>query len=70
MCDCGAPISSLSKSLVDKGYLGFYGFVNLPGTIGAAAVNNSGCFGCTISDLVISIIIYNKKTGELVVCKL
>lgn len=65
VCDCGAPIASLSKSLVDKGYLGFYGFVNLPGTIGAAAVNNSGCFGCTISDLVISLIIYNKKTGKL-----
>ena len=65
VCDCGMPIAMLSKSLVKEGYIGFYGFVNLPGTIGAAAVNNSGCFGCTISDLVISLKIYNKKTGKL-----
>ena len=50
-CDTGVNISQLSKQCVEKGYLGFEGLVGLPGTVGAAFVNNSSCFKCSVSKI-------------------
>ena len=55
VCECGTNVSKMARLLSQKGYEGFYGLVNLPGTIGSAVVNNASCFGCSISDLLISI---------------
>lgn len=62
-CNCGVPIASLSKEMVSLGYIGFSGLVNLPGTVGAAIVNNSSCFNCSISDLVESVLVLDMEAG-------
>jgi UDP-N-acetylmuramate dehydrogenase len=53
-CECGVSVKKLAKEMLMKGYAGFYGLVGLPGTVGAAAVNNAGCFSCSISSMLIS----------------
>lgn len=63
VCDCGVPVSKLSRYFVNLGYLGFSGLVNLPGTIAAATVNNSSCFDCSISSLLKEVLFFNQKTG-------
>lgn len=52
ICECGANIASLCKKSVRKGYLGYYGMVNLPGTVGAAVYNNAGCYNCSVLNLI------------------
>ena len=51
-CECGVHVSQLARDMVKRGYKGFEGLVDLPGTIGGAVVNNSGCYGCQVSDLL------------------
>ena len=53
ICDCGVAIAPLARQAIAKGQVGYEGLVNLPGTVGSAAVNNAGCFQCSISDLLI-----------------
>lgn len=52
VCDCGVNISSLSKEMVKKGYIGFEGLTDLPGTVAAAVYGNCGCRGCSVNSLV------------------
>lgn len=52
VCDCGVPVSSLSKTMVSKGYIGFEGLTDLPGTIAAAVYGNCGCRGCSVNALL------------------
>lgn len=51
-CECGVPVSILSKYAVEKGYKGFEGLCDLPGTIASGVYGNCGCFGCTVLELV------------------
>ena len=51
-CECGTSVSQLSRYCVEKGYKGFYGLVNLPGTVAAAVVNNSSCFDCCLAEQI------------------
>ena len=53
LCDAGVNISKLSKYCVERGYSGFEGLVGLPGTVGAAIVNNSSCFDCSVSEILL-----------------
>ena len=53
-CDCGCNVMRLAKEMLAEGYAGFYGLVGLPGTVASAAVNNAGCFRCSISEMLIS----------------
>jgi UDP-N-acetylenolpyruvoylglucosamine reductase len=53
-CDCGCNVMKLAKEMLAEGYAGFYGLVGLPGTVASAAVNNAGCFSCSISEMLIS----------------
>lgn len=64
ICECGVNISSLSKKCVSLGYRGFEGLVDLPGTVGGAIINNSGCYNNTIKDLLLKIEVLNEK-GEI-----
>ena len=52
ICECGVSIANLSRAAIEKGHAGYEGFINLPGTVASAAVNNAGCFKCCISDLL------------------
>ena len=54
ICDCGCNVMKLAKEMLAEGYAGFYGLVGLPGTVASAAVNNAGCFDCSISEMLIS----------------
>ena len=53
-CECGVFVVKLSKDMLAQGYAGFYGLVGLPGTVGAAVVNNASCFDCSLSSMLIS----------------
>jgi len=59
ICDCGCSVIKLAKDCLAQGYAGFYGLVGLPGTVAAAAVNNAGCFRCSISSLLVSADVLN-----------
>lgn len=61
-CDCGYNMMKLTKYCITHGIEGFEGFVNLPGTVGGAAINNAGCYGSIISDLVVEV--HGIKNGE------
>ncbi len=54
VCDCGCNVMKLAKKMLAEGYAGFYGLVGLPGTVASAAVNNAGCFNCSIASMLIS----------------
>ena len=62
-CDCGYHMARLAKYCVSHGIAGFEGFTGLPGTVGGAAINNSGCYGSLISEVVqsVSVIIDGEK---------
>ena len=56
--------------MIEEGVEGYYGLIDLPGTVGGAVYGNSGCYGCEISDIFLEaeilrpngeIIIYNKE---------
>ena len=59
ICDCGCSVIKLAKDCLSQGYAGFYGLVGLPGTVAAAAVNNAGCFHCSISSMLVSADVLN-----------
>ncbi len=65
-CDCGYNMVKLTKYCVANGIEGYEGFISLPGTVGGAAINNSGCRGCVISEVVKSVeVIENGKVYTL-----
>lgn len=64
-CDCGVQSAVFAKKCCEKGCAGFEGLVNLPGTIGGAVCNNSGAFGCCISDNLHSVLFVDAK-GDVV----
>lgn len=55
ICECGVHVRSFSKQMVDKGFEGFEGLVDLPGTVGAAIVGNAGCYSCLLTDNLLEI---------------
>lgn len=69
VCACGTPVTSLSRYCVEKGYVGYCGLVNLPGTVGAAIYNNSSCFDCSISEHLIEATFYDLDKKGVVVLK-
>lgn len=54
ICDCGCSVMRLAKDMLAQGYAGFSGLTGLPGTVASAIINNAGCFGCSLSSMLIS----------------
>lgn len=52
ICDAGVPIAQLARQNISYGIQGYEGLLDLPGTVAAGVVNNSGCFGCEMSKIV------------------
>ncbi len=52
LCDCGAKVSTIAKSCVEKGVQGFEYLTTLPGTIGGAVYNNSTCRENGVASLI------------------
>ena len=65
ICESGVSVSQLSKAMIEKGYVGFEGLTDLPGTIAAAVYGNCGCRGCSVNNLLKSFT-FIKETGEVV----
>lgn len=65
ICDSGVSVSKLARECVKKGYKGYYGLIDLPGTIAAAVYGNCGCFDCSISELLDHITFLNEE-GNIV----
>lgn len=64
--ESGYNLTKLSKQMVLKGYVGFEGLVGIPGTIGAAVINNSGAFGCDMGNIVKECQLLSMEKGELI----
>lgn len=56
-CEAGVGVIKLAKDMVSQGIRGFECLTGLPGTVGAALVNNSSCEDNSISELLISAVI-------------
>ena len=54
VCDAGVSVAKLARECLELGYAGFYGLVGLPGTIASSVYGNAGCFGCSISSMLVS----------------
>lgn len=52
---CGYNLTKLSRELSKKGIAGYEGFIGIPGTIGAASINNSGAFNSSMHTVVKSV---------------
>lgn len=65
VCDCGVPIGPLSREMVKKGYAGFEGLCDLPGTVAAGVYGNAGCRGCSVLSLVQSFSIMDEAGSIL-----
>ncbi|NLD47931.1 MAG: FAD-binding protein [Clostridiaceae bacterium] len=64
-CECGCSMRLLSEYCVNKGYSGYEGLIDLPGTVGGAVYNNSSCYKCSVSDLLIKIDYLNNE-GKII----
>jgi len=67
ICACGCSLTKFAKWCVDQGISGYEGFVGIPGTVGAAAINNSGAFQSSMANVVKSVTII---TGGNAICTL
>lgn len=65
IAECGVSVTKLSRECAEKGIKGFGGMIGLPGTVGAAVCNNSSCFNCSISDLLIEAVFYNSVSQKV-----
>ncbi|MGN0186605.1 MAG: FAD-binding protein [Paludibacteraceae bacterium] len=52
LATAGLAMTKLSRMCMEHGIAGYEGFVSLPGTVGGAVVNNSGCYGSLMEDVV------------------
>lgn len=64
-CGCGTSVVKLSRYCVERGYTGYCGLVNLPGTVGASICNSSSCFDCSISEHVLNALFYNVESKKI-----
>lgn len=64
--ESGCSLTKIAKLLVKNGVKGYEGLVGIPGTIGAAAINNSGAFGCSMSNVVLGVLCISIKNGKLI----
>lgn len=65
VCDCGTSMSQLARYCIERGYRGYAGLINLPGTVGAAICNNSSCFNCSIEELIVSVEFLDTQCNEV-----
>ena len=63
--DAGVLWDDLVKAMVDKGLRGIENLSLIPGTVGAAPVQNIGAYGVEVSDLLLSVEVFNVQTREV-----
>ena len=60
-CESGVQIAKLSNILVNKGYRGLDFACAVPGTVGGSVYGNAGCYGSSISEVLISARVFDGK---------
>jgi UDP-N-acetylmuramate dehydrogenase len=55
VAECGMSLSRLSRMCCEKGIAGYQGLCGIPGSLGAAAINNSGSYGSLMSRNVLAV---------------
>lgn len=63
--DAGMEWDDLVALTVDEGLAGLEALSGIPGTAGATPVQNVGAFGALTSDVLRSITVYDRSTGEV-----
>lgn len=63
--DAGMDWDALVRATLAAGLAGFEPLSGIPGTVGATPVQNVGAFGTETSQLLSSVTIYDRHTGEL-----
>jgi len=66
---CSKNMAELVFEACNLGYKGLEWAGGLPGTIGGAIVNNAGCFGSEIKDILLEVSAINLKTKEYKIFK-
>ncbi len=64
-CECGTAVKTVATFAIEHGYLGFEGLIDLPGTVAASIYNNSGCYRCSVAEMLHHIDFITTE-GELV----
>lgn len=59
--ECGVMLNALAIKVTDMGYAGLDFATGVPGTVGGSAYMNAGCFGSEMSNIVISVEIFDGK---------
>jgi UDP-N-acetylmuramate dehydrogenase len=60
ICECGVNVKTLAKAMIEEGFEGFAGLIDLPGTVGGAIYGNASVGSFSISKLLESVEILNK----------
>ena len=63
----GEQWDDLVKYVSERGYSGIEAMAGIPGTAGAAPVQNIGAYGQEVTQVIVSVDAYDTKTGEFVV---
>jgi UDP-N-acetylmuramate dehydrogenase len=63
MADAGCSLSALARRLAMAGYAGLEWSASVPGSVGAAVVNNSGAFGSCIAEHLAMARVYVPEEG-------
>jgi UDP-N-acetylmuramate dehydrogenase len=60
----GESLDALVADAVSRGYWGLENLSHIPGTVGAAPIQNVGAYGVEMSDVVVSVTAFSMHTGE------
>jgi UDP-N-acetylmuramate dehydrogenase len=63
--DAGSILASLARQLVNEGLEGLEWAVNVPGTVGAAVVNNAGAFGSSTAERLVDADVHLPGAGRM-----
>lgn len=66
-CEPGVATSRLSRLCNQLGIAGFEGMIDLPGTVAAASINNSGCYNSITENQLLYLEYINKKGKKITV---
>ena len=64
-CSCGASFTGMAKKAADMGLSGLEFAYGIPGTVGGAVYMNAGAYGSCVSDVLVSSLVYDRKTREV-----
>jgi UDP-N-acetylmuramate dehydrogenase len=62
--DAGAILAAVGKQAALRGLGGMEWAVNVPGTVGASVVNNSGAFGSSVAEHLVQASVFDPESGD------